>query len=82
MVELFYTTYISVDLAHDEIFCAKVGKSGIKHYVLEFIGLDHVIRESNYKGTIIQRIYTKWTFSYNSFVNCHGIKLGAITRPC
>ena len=26
---LFYTTYISVDLAHHEIFRAKVGKGGI-----------------------------------------------------
>ena len=26
---IFYTTYISVDLAHHEIFCAKVGKGGI-----------------------------------------------------
>ena len=24
-----YTIYISVDLAHHEIFCAKVGKGGI-----------------------------------------------------
>ena len=30
MVLLFYTTYISVDLAHHEIFHATVGKSGIK----------------------------------------------------
>ena len=30
MVLLFYTTYISVDLAHHEIFPAKVGKGGIK----------------------------------------------------
>ena len=29
MVLLFYTTYISVDLAHHEIFCVKVGKGGI-----------------------------------------------------
>ena len=29
MVKLFYTTYISVDLAYDEIFCVKVGKCGI-----------------------------------------------------
>ena len=29
MVKLFYTTYISVDLAHQVIFCAKVGKGGI-----------------------------------------------------
>ena len=29
MVELFYTTYISVYLAHYEIFRAKVGKGGI-----------------------------------------------------
>ena len=30
MVKLFYTTYISVDLAHHELFHAKVGKDGIK----------------------------------------------------
>ena len=29
MVLLFYTTYISVDLAHHEIFRAKVGMGGI-----------------------------------------------------
>ena len=29
-VLLFYTTYISVDLAHHKIFRAKVGKGGIK----------------------------------------------------
>ena len=32
MVYLFYTTYISVDLANHEIFCAKVGKGGINYY--------------------------------------------------
>ena len=30
MVLLFYTTYISVDLAHHMIFHAQVGKGGIK----------------------------------------------------
>ena len=34
MVKLFYTTYISVDLAHHEIFCAKVGKGGIINIAL------------------------------------------------
>ena len=29
MVQLFYTTYINVDLEHHEIFRAKVGKGGI-----------------------------------------------------
>ena len=29
MVLLFYTTFISVDLAHHDIFGAKVGKGGI-----------------------------------------------------
>ena len=29
MVKLFYTTYISVDLANQEIFRAKVGEGGI-----------------------------------------------------
>ena len=32
MVYLFYTVYISVDLANHEIFHAKVGKGGIKLY--------------------------------------------------
>ena len=31
-IKLFYTTYISVNLAHHEIFGAKVGKGGIKAY--------------------------------------------------
>ena len=30
MVYLFYTTYISVDLAHHEIFCVKVDMGGIR----------------------------------------------------
>ena len=34
MVYLFYTTYISVDLAHRETFRAKVGKGGIKPLAL------------------------------------------------
>ena len=29
MVYLFYTTYISADLAHHEIYRAKVGQGGI-----------------------------------------------------
>ena len=29
----FYTTYISVDLEHDEIYHAKVGKGGINHQI-------------------------------------------------
>ena len=29
MVKIVYTTYISVDLAHHEVFRAKVGKGGI-----------------------------------------------------
>ena len=33
MIYLFYTTYISVDLAHHEIFRAKVGKGGIKENI-------------------------------------------------
>ena len=29
MVQLFYTTYVSVDRAHTELFCAKVDNGGI-----------------------------------------------------
>ena len=36
MVLLFYTAYISVDLAHHEIFRAKVGKCGIISYPLVY----------------------------------------------
>ena len=36
----------------------------------------HVISESHHKGTILQRNYRKmtisWSFSYNSFLKCHG----------
>ena len=34
MVELFYTTNISVDLAHHEIFRTKAGKGGINSNIL------------------------------------------------
>ena len=30
MVQLFYTAYTSIDLAHHEIFRAKVGKGSVK----------------------------------------------------
>ena len=33
MVLLFYTTYISVDIAHHEICHAKVGKGGISDFI-------------------------------------------------
>ena len=33
MLYLCYTTYISVDIAHHELFCAKVGKGGISTIV-------------------------------------------------
>ena len=34
MVLLFYTTYISVDLSHHEIFHAKVDKGGFKNVII------------------------------------------------
>ena len=36
MVKLFYTTYISVELAHHEIVRAKVGKGGINNMTRVF----------------------------------------------
>ena len=36
MVKLFYTTYISVDLAHYGIFYANVGKGGIMYNIYIF----------------------------------------------
>ena len=40
MVLLFYSTYISVDLARREIFRAKVGKGGIKEFMVLYIKID------------------------------------------
>ena len=37
MVLLFYTTHIIVDPAHHEIVHAKVGKGGIKSYLVSGI---------------------------------------------
>ena len=43
------------------------------------IGMDRVISDPCYKGTILQRNYRKmtikWSFSYNSFVKFHGTKI-------
>ena len=43
------------------------------------IGMDRVICEPCYKGTILQGHYRKmtmkWSFSYNSFVKFHGKKV-------
>ena len=36
-ITIFYTTYISVDLAYHEIFRAKVGKGGIKLVIFALI---------------------------------------------
>ena len=48
-----------------------------------FIGMDHVISELCYKGTILQRNYRKektisWSVSYNSFVKIYVKNLGAM----
>ena len=45
------------------------------------IGMDHVISELCYKGTILQRNYRKmtivWSFFYTSFVKFHGKIFGS-----
>ena len=46
MVYLFYTTYISVDLAHHKIFRAKVGKGGIillMYFLNQFLFVSDVL---------------------------------------
>ena len=45
MVYLFYATYISVDIAHYEIFHAKVGKGGIKSLKV-WAQYDHDMKQS------------------------------------
>ena len=49
MVLLFYTTYISVDLAHQVIFHAKVGKGGFSllycyHFMFEILNAMYVVQ--------------------------------------
>ena len=57
MVKLFYTTYISVDLAHHEIFRAKVGRGGINvnikaTYQVEYsLSMFRVITVFDYRNT-------------------------------
>ena len=50
---------------------------------LDFIGMDCVIGELCYKGTILLRNYRKmiilWSFAYNAFIKFHGKLLG---DPC
>ena len=43
MVKLFYTTYISVDLAHHEIYRAKGGKGGIKPFLAHRIRISEIL---------------------------------------
>ena len=55
MVLLVYTTYISVDLAHHEIFCAKVGKGGINSSIngnrmVKFKEIKMIIRIGSYSN--------------------------------
>ena len=38
MVKIFYTTYLSVDLAHHKIFCANVRKGRINLFT-EIVGV-------------------------------------------
>ena len=73
MVLLFYTTYISVDLAHQEIFHAKVGKGGIGYktdyqsawaWALSLLFQKSVwmhinLKEMNHRATCIQ-ILDSW----------------------
>ena len=53
--------------------------TGLYNAMLGSIGMDRVISESGYKGTILQRIYWKmtfsWSFSYKTFVKFHGKNL-------
>ena len=61
-----YTTYISVDLAHHTIFCAKVGKGGIKrlaqgHNVVTSVRLEPATTGFQSKvGSFHNRILYKW----------------------
>ena len=48
-------------------------------FLYNAIGMDNVVNELYYKGTISQRNYRKmtisWSFSYNSFVKFHDKKI-------
>ena len=54
MVLLFYITYISVDLAHHEIFHAKVGKGSIKGYIFS----EGIVFSISLSGIMSDRLQT------------------------
>ena len=72
MVLLFYTTYISVDLAYHEIFRAKVGKGGIIDFNLNIFPLHKV---TIYDATMsIRELHFRSCLNYRNpeiGLNCH-----------
>ena len=69
IVYLLYTTYIGVDLAHHEIFLAKVGKGGIrsqKHFQITGSGLK---KKNSFKeaALVLRKIIYVWTL-YSGFL--------------
>ena len=61
MVKLFYTTYINVDLAHHEIFRAKVGKGGIKSFMRMYCNRLHAWWSAQSRlATLLSSLIVHW----------------------
>ena len=75
-VRHYYITFLFLEIPYvrKELQC-----SLFMMLYLVSIGMDRVISEASYKGTILQRnnrkMIIKWSFSYNSFVKFHGTKI-------
>ena len=70
-VYLFYTTYISVYLAHHEIYCAKVGKGGINVDTLKAWKVHYLFKGSQNKISIL---------SFSNFLNYNNVLNGSISE--
>ena len=66
MVKLFYTNNISIDLAHHEIHCAKVGKGGIKNVTVLFRMVNYIRVETHNFNIFSQ----KFDSSCENFLQC------------
>ena len=69
---MVYTTYISVDLAHHEIFCAKVGKGGIKDFsrICFVSGPDPLTRKTCFTIVKPSLCYQKCVYNVQTMFVC------------
>ena len=67
MVLLFYITYISVDLVHQDLFHAKDGKGGIHLYNVLFL---QILIELNHEAAR----YNSMLMGLGTHIDCHSLR--------